>query len=72
FGTKVTLKNTNSSENETFTLLGPWQSDPVNNIISYLSPFGNELLGSSAGDKLNFTINEREFDYEIISVESAV
>ena len=72
FGCEVVLKNIITSKNETFKILGPWESDPSNNIISYLSPFGNELLGSSEGDKLNFIINERDFSYEIISVGSAI
>jgi len=72
FGTKVELKNISSNKNETYTILGPWESDPNNNIISYLSPFGNELLGGVAGDKLTFEINERDFSYEIIAVSSAV
>ena len=72
FGTEVVLQNITSQETETFKILGPWESDPSNNIISYLSPFGNELLGSTSGDKLNFVINEREFNYEIVSVGSAV
>lgn len=72
FGTVVDLKNIKSNEAETFTILGPWESDPNNNVISYLSPFGNELLGGTAGKKLEFIINEREFSYEILSVKSAV
>ncbi len=72
FGTVVQLKNLTSNKEETFTILGPWESDPSNNVISYLSPFGNELLTGVAGSKLNFVINEREFEYEIIKVSSAV
>ena len=72
FGTIVDLKNETTGKEERFTILGPWESDPSNNVISYLSPFGNELLGGIAGDKLNFVINERDFSYEILGVSSAV
>jgi transcription elongation factor GreA-like protein/transcription elongation GreA/GreB family factor len=72
FGTIVKLQNITASKEETYTILGPWESNPSNNVISYLSPFGNELLGGTAGTKLNFIINEREFSYEILSVDSAV
>ncbi|MBI9099285.1 MAG: transcription elongation factor GreA, partial [Spirochaetaceae bacterium] len=72
FGTIVDLKNETTGNNERFTILGPWESDPSNNVISYLSPFGNELLGGMAGDKLSFEINERNFSYEILGVSSAL
>lgn len=72
FGTIVELLNIESKKQETFTILGPWESDPTNNVISYLSPFGNELLGGVAGSKLKFEINERDFEYEIVSIKSAV
>jgi transcription elongation GreA/GreB family factor len=42
FGTKLTLKNLANGEEEIFTILGPWESDPENQIISYLSPTKQE------------------------------
>ena len=35
FGTIVMLANELSGENESYTILGPWESDPTNNVISY-------------------------------------
>ncbi len=71
FGTTVILKNSSTEEKEEFTILGPWESDPDNKIISYMSPFGNAILNGKVGEKLNFTINERDFDYTVISIEAA-
>ena len=65
FGTKVTLRNDDSGKEEVFTILGPWESDPDNNIISYLSPFGGNLLNRKEGESLTFTINERSYKYTI-------
>ena len=65
FGVKVSMKNNTSGKNEEFTILGPWESDPAKNIISYQSPFAGELLGHQAGETLTFTINEREYNYTI-------
>jgi len=70
FGTKVELKNLKTDQVEVFKILGPWESDPSNNVISYLSPFGNELLGSKSGEELSFIINERDFNYKVTSIES--
>ena len=63
FGIKASLKNNNSGKAEIYTIMGPWESDPSKNIISYQSPFAGELLGHQKGDNLKFTINEREYDY---------
>jgi len=71
FGTKLTLKNLISGEEETFTILGPWESDPENRIISYLSPLGKHLLNHKAGETLNFTINERKFSYKVLKIAKA-
>jgi transcription elongation factor GreA len=65
FGTTVSLANNATGETEEYTILGPWESDPDNKIISYMSPFGNAILNSKEGDTLNFVINERGFDYKV-------
>jgi len=71
FGTVVTLVSNADSKTEVYTIFGPWESDPVNNVISYLSPFGDKLLGAKVGDTLKFTINERKCDYTVKTIEVA-
>lgn len=71
FGTRVTLENIDSKEVESYTVLGPWESDPDNKIISYLSPLGSELCSHKAGDELRFEINERSYAYKVKKVEKA-
>jgi transcription elongation factor GreA len=71
FGTRVILHDNLTDSSETFTILGPWESAPDKNTISYLSPLGNELLNHKTGDKLNFTINEREYSYTIEEILAA-
>lgn len=65
FGTKVTLKDNINNKEEIYTILGPWESEPKKNIISYLSPLGDKLLHHKIGENLQFTINERDYDYVI-------
>jgi transcription elongation factor GreA len=65
FGTEVHLTNIESNATERYVILGPWESDPKHNIISYLSPLGAELWQHRANDELQFTINEKEFHYRI-------
>ncbi len=71
FGTRVTLTNLDSSETEVFTVLGPWESDPDNGIISYLSPLGSELSGNTVGDEVRFVINERSYAYRVEKIQKA-
>ena len=71
FGTTVTLKNLESGETEKYTILGPWESDPENGIISYMSPFGIAVLNAKEGETLNPTINDTKYSYEVVSIEVA-
>lgn len=71
FGTEVTLTNKNTQEDEIYTILGPWESDPDNNIISYMSPFGNAILDKKVGENVQFTINEHKYNYDIKKIEKA-
>ncbi len=71
FGITVSLKNNISGKEEKFTIMGPWESNPAKNIISYQSPFAGKLLGHSIGENLKFTINEREYDYSIEELKIA-
>ena len=71
FGTEVTLTNKNTQEDEVYTILGPWESDPDNNIISYMSPFGNAILDKKVGENVQFTINEHKYNYDIKKIVKA-
>ncbi|MFP4442087.1 MAG: transcription elongation factor GreA [Spirochaetia bacterium] len=69
FGTKVTLKNEESGEKEVYTIMGPWESDPSNQVLSYMSPFGGELSGHKTGDTFEFTINNKNYKYTVEKIE---
>ena len=70
YGTKVTLYNHNKDKDENITILGPWESDPDNNIISYLSPLGNALWGHEKKEELDFEINETKYHYTVKEIEA--
>ena len=69
FGTRVILKNLESGGEELYTLLGPWESDPVKNTISYRSPLGVELMNHKVGEELKFAIGDRNFHYALKAIE---
>ncbi|WNY64701.1 transcription elongation factor GreA [Borreliella carolinensis] len=69
FGTKVIILNEATGKDESYLILGPWESNPDEGIISYKSPFGENLLDSKEGDSLNFVINNTDFRYFVKKIE---
>ena len=71
FGTRAQLKNLKTGLEEPYVILGPWESNPARNIISYLSPLGMALWDHRPGEELAFTINQNEFHYTVETIEKA-
>jgi transcription elongation factor GreA len=75
FGTRVTLLDRNSGKREEYTILGPWETDPDNRIISYNSPIGGAILNKVAGDEVDLSIkeesNEGIISYTVEAISSA-
>ncbi len=71
FGTRARLKNLKGGQTEEYLILGPWESNPTRNIISYLSPLGAALWSHATGEELAFTINQNEFHYVVENIEKA-
>lgn len=71
FGTVVTIRD--EVENSTFkyTIYGPWESDPENDIISLFAPAIREIYGSKKGDKVEFTINGEQKVWTIVDIAKA-
>jgi len=71
FGTRVVLRNEASNNTEEYTILGQWESNPDNNIISYLSPFGSAILNKAVGEQFNFEINNEKLSYTVEQISAA-
>ncbi|MDR1248480.1 MAG: transcription elongation factor GreA [Treponema sp.] len=71
FGTRALLVNGSSGESETYTILGPWESDPDNRIISYLSPLGSAILNKKLGEQFDFSINDEKVSYTVREITAA-
>ncbi|MCS7205790.1 MAG: transcription elongation factor GreA [Leptospiraceae bacterium] len=67
-GTKVTLKDHEGNSLQ-YTILGPWDTDPELNIISYASPLGKSLIGKRVGDIAQLS-SEKTFTIE--KIEKAI
>lgn len=71
FGTRVTLLDNLNGTDVVYTIMGPWESNAEEGVISYLSPLGAALLDMKAGETKRFTINDREYDYTVKAIEPA-
>ena len=49
-GSVVTLTDQDNGESQKYVILGAWDSDPDNNVLSYLTPLGQKLLGEKVGN----------------------
>jgi transcription elongation GreA/GreB family factor len=70
-GTVVTLRDTNTNEEETYTILGAWDGDPERSIISYQTAIGQSLLGHRIGEIVELNAEEDTGRYAIVAIESA-
>lgn len=71
FATEVTLEDTETKKSVTYTVLGPWESDPENNVISYMSPIGNAIMDKKVDDACSFTVNEHKYNYVVKEIKKA-
>jgi transcription elongation factor GreA len=71
FGTRVVLVNEENGERKEYSILGPWESDPDNNIINYLSPLGKAMLNRTEGEHFEFLINDEKVLYVVERISAA-
>ncbi len=69
-GTKCKLKDEISGKTITYTILGKWDIDVNNNIISYQTELGKMLLNHKVGDIITNPIDNTK--YKVISIEKAI
>ena len=67
-GKTVTFIEIPDGDEETYTIVGSAEADPLEGLISNDSPIAKGLLGKSTGDKVKITTPGGEMDVEIISI----
>jgi transcription elongation GreA/GreB family factor len=70
-GTIVTVRETATGNQETYTVLGAWDGDPERQIISYKTALGQALLGRRAGETVSLNTDHGSGTVEIVSIEPA-
>ena len=70
-GTIVTLRDVETGQEETYTILGAWDGDPDHNIISYQTAIGQALLGHKAGETISLNTEHGSAQFAIVSIQPA-
>lgn len=71
-GSVVTVRSTNTGTEGRYTILGAWDSDPENHIISYKTPLGTALLSKRVGDVVTVRTGTAEENYTITAISRYV
>ena len=70
-GTIVALRDSDSGQEESYTVLGAWDGDPDRGIISYQTAIGQALLGHKLGEVVTLTDDKETRRFAIISIDPA-
>lgn len=65
-GSQVVVKI--ADKEETFTVVGEWEADPVEKKISHESPLGKALIGKAVGDEIEVEAPAGKMMYKVISI----
>jgi transcription elongation GreA/GreB family factor len=68
-GTVITLRDRQTDELIVYSVLGAWDSDPENHVVSYQTAIGQTLLGRKPGDSVQLPTETGTREVEIVSVE---
>lgn len=67
-GSTVTILDMDSNEEETYTIVGSIESDPLSGKLSNITPLANSLMDHKAGDIVD-VITEESYQVKIISLK---
>ncbi len=69
FGVKVTLVNVDTDEEVVYRLVGPYESNVEEGLISVTSPLGRALIGREEGEEVEVHTPKGIKVYEILKIE---
>jgi transcription elongation GreA/GreB family factor len=69
-GTIVRTTDLQTQQEQQFTILGAWDSEPEKGIISYLSPIAQSLLNRKIGEEVEFDVHDVRHHHRIESIDA--
>ncbi len=67
-GSVVELKEGSTGNKHRYSILGAWDSDPANDILSYKTPLAQQLIGQELNDTVTTKIGGNEEEWTILSI----
>jgi len=67
-GSVVELKEKSTGKTHRYSILGAWDSDPDNDILSYKTPLAKALLGKTSGATVTTSIGGNDEDWSVLSI----
>jgi transcription elongation factor GreA len=67
-GSRVTVRDLESGEQEAWMVTGVSEADPLENKVSYESPIGSALLDAAAGDQVDVQLPRGSMRLEVFEV----
>lgn len=67
-GSRATLTNMQTGEREIYSVLGPWDGDPEQGVVSYLSPLGLSLIDKASGEEFEVELPTGMARYRVESI----
>lgn len=67
-GSKVVVRDVDLGEQETWTVTGVAEADPLENKVSYESPIGSALMDAAVGDRVEVQLPRGTMSLELISI----
>jgi transcription elongation GreA/GreB family factor len=71
-GTRVRARALDSGEEETYTFLGPWDTDVEARILNYAAPLALAFMGKKPGQEVVYGEEGQERRWEVLAVEPAL
>ena len=68
FGTVVGVADEDTDEEQTFTIVGPYEADISKGYISTSSPIARAMIGKKVGESVEVTTPRGSKSYEILSI----
>ena len=68
-GSRITVKDVITGEEETYQVVGSQEADPMNGRISEESPFGKALLGKAVGEVAVVEAPAGNIEYEVVAIQ---
>ena len=71
-GTRVRYLDTDSKEENSYVILGPWDADYGKRILSYRSPIAKAFMGKAVNETVAFKVGEEKKKLQIIAIDKGI